>query len=450
MKLKKVKFFNWANVPNMEKELNGSNIILLGENTVGKSNFIGGVLALLGGPLGKNRIKNGEEYALIEGELASFEGEQFIPGTEVRYKLEVEKKKGEEKPKLVVYMPNGFKQELKSEIGKLTGELELDYNFIELSKTEAGRKKQIEIIKQYLDEETRESLRLYENKVKQAYDERTEVNRDLKKAIATIERSGFNAADLAQYKEKRDLAATQAEYEKAIAHNGKVKGVYERIGMRTAELEEVASAITEAERKLTELKRKAETLAAQQAEARAWVEANGPVDVSEITAKLAADQAYNDKVTQVLSLSSAINERNELEERSGELTALIDSTRQAIADAVRDMELPIPGLSFDEEYVYFNGKPVIEGGLSTAETMILEARLKMAKAPGAEVLLIQRGESLGLKLLNELQAEAAANGFQMILEQVERGTEELRVEFMAEHIEAPKAEKKGTKKKAVN
>ncbi len=161
-----------------------------------------------------------------------------------------------------------------------------------------------------------------------------------------------------------------------------------------------------------------------------WLKDNPNKDVSKLNVELSNIGKHNEKNAQVKDFLAKKKEKQEKEAESGELTALIDSEKSAIHTTLRQMDFPVKGITFDEENVYFNGKLVDETAMSTAEIMMLEAELKMAKCPKAEVLFIQRGESLGLPLLKELQASAKKRGLQIVMEQVERGTEELKIEFM--------------------
>lgn len=113
------------------------------------------------------------------------------------------------------------------------------------------------------------------------------------------------------------------------------------------------------------------------------------------------------------------------------MTALIDSTRQVIQDAIRDMDSPIEGLGFDSEQLLYKGVPVNPDSLSKSEIMELGIKLKIAENPDAGVLFIQEGESIGAKRLEEIKEIAAKNNFQIIMEQVERGNEKLTVELVS-------------------
>src|SRR3990167_2897561 len=365
MKIQKVRFFNFRNVPDMEKEIAGSNILLLAENTKGKSNFIKGLKAALCGQLGPGAIKQGADKAEVEIALAQYENAQPVEGSEYTFKLTVKKDKdGTERAGLEVKAPNGFKETKKTVIGTIAGEVELEYDFVELSRTDKGRKQQLEILRGLLDDDTRTALELHENKAAQAYSERTEVNREIKRLEGWI--------------------ATQG---------------------------------------------------------REWMGLNKTIVTEALEQELNQAIETNKMIDRAKGLQGSLTELSQHKDRSGELTALYDSSRQAIADAIRDMHSPIEGLSFDETSAYYNGKLIHPDQLSTSEIMEFDIRLLIAKreaarkdgAALADVLFVERGESFGMGKLIELQKAAAVCGYQVIMEQVERGTEELRVELMPDY-----------------
>lgn len=434
MKTQKVIFKNYRNVPDMEKELNGQNIILLGENTVGKSNFIKAILGALGNGFGKNAVRTGQNSAEVEIRMADFtDDHQPIPGTEYTFRAEIEKKGEQEEVKLSVIAPNGMKDKRKSAIGSLVGELELDFNFVELSRTAAGKKKQIEIIKSYLDQDIQESLRVEENKVQTAYNDRTDVGRRLDAAKGFLKTAGMSPDDFKKYAKAIDTSKLSTELETAGKTNQQITEVGKRVEERNASIPTKEKEIKELEAKIAGIREELIQIANKNSEAKKFLEANKPVDTEALKKQMAEAEAHNKAHATCQALAKQQKEANELESEYGELTARIDSCRQAIQDTIRTMDLPIDGISFDWDNVFYKGKIVDENNMSTAEIMMLEAQLKMCKAPGAEVLFIQRGESLGSKLLADLQAKAKENGFQIIMEQVERDTEELKIEFMPEY-----------------
>jgi hypothetical protein len=423
MKIQHIKFKDYRNVPDMDMELRGWNIILFGENTVGKSNFGKGILGTLGGSFGKNAIKTGKDKAEIVLNMADYENDQPIPGTEYTFKAMISKKGEEEVVKLEVTAPNGMRDTKKTVIGSIVGELELDYNFVELSKTLAGKKKQVEIVKQYLDEDTRESLRIEENKVKIAFDERTEIGRLLKSAQGFVKEAGLNPEDFKKYAKPVDTAQIVSQKASADKKNQEGREIIFRMQERRTRLVAIAGQIAK-------LKEEENELLEKNSKAEKWVSENPEINTSAFEQELTSAGEHNAMHQKVQVFAKKQKEAKEYEDQVGDLTVQIETSRQAISDAIKDMSFPISGITFDEENVFYNGKMIDENNMSTAEIMILEAELKMCKAPGAEVLFVHRGESLGNKLLAELRDRAKARGMQLIMEQVERGTEELKVVLM--------------------
>jgi len=84
---------------------------------------------------------------------------------------------------------------------------------------------------------------------------------------------------------------------------------------------------------------------------------------------------------------------------------------------------------FGAEALYYNGVEVNTDSLSESQIMELGIKMKIAQNPKLDVLLIENGQNLGLKKLQAIQKM----GYQIIMEQVERGLEELRIEIMPEY-----------------
>ena len=434
MKIQKVRFFNFRNVPNIEKELNGSNIILLAENTKGKSNFIKGIQAALAGNVGPDAITNGQKEAKVDLVLSDFnEKGERIPGTDYLFCMRAYlDKHGEQKVNLEVTAPNGFRETKKTIIGTIAGEVELDFNFVELSRTKAGKAKQVEIVRSYLDEETKQNLRMHENKIKNHYDDRTELGREIK--ILESKVIGMSDEDVLKYANQIDIKAVQEKLTKAVDHNTKVNTAKQKAAGFITTIEENTIEIASLEAQIKKIKDENKSLEAKSKEAENWFSVNPIIDIADLQNEISEANYHNVESRRVSDYKKSMEELEEKRNTYGEFTAFIDSTRQAIKDAIKDMDHPIKGISFDEENVYYNGKLVDESCLSTSEIMMLEVEFKMCKMPKAEVVFIQRGESLGLEMLAELQKTAKERGYQLIMEQVERGTEELKIEFMPDFV----------------
>jgi hypothetical protein len=108
--------------------------------------------------------------------------------------------------------------------------------------------------------------------------------------------------------------------------------------------------------------------------------------------------------------------------------ALLDEKIKLISAA----KLPIDGLTFTDEGLLINGVPLASDQQSTSELMVMAAKLAAAKMKQQRVhiLRVDRAESLGtdrLALINEL---ARVEDFQVFYEEVQRGQEILKVEYI--------------------
>ena len=99
---------------------------------------------------------------------------------------------------------------------------------------------------------------------------------------------------------------------------------------------------------------------------------------------------------------------------------------------VAKSELPIAGLTFNDEGLELNGVPFIAGKVSDSQIMEVAAKLIIASNPTVKVFRIARGESLGQKRLEAIIDIAQKNGFQGFIEQVQRGQTEMQIEEYSE------------------
>lgn len=416
MKIQQVKIKSFKALENIESEINGNHILLLGDNGVGKSSFI----QFLEIALGKNT--NIPPNATGEGEVITDKNGN-------KYTFQVKFKDG--KPVVTVISPDGLKDSRKGTIAGIVGAIDFDIDsFVELSKTEAGRKKQVEIFKSFLPVEVKDELARFEANVKANYDNRTEVNRLIKEKEAVIKQHPlYNMIDVVEF-EKVDTAEVYANFEKANENNNKVKEVQQRLSQRQSEIAEKNKQIAELEEKINQIKEMVNVAIDKNKEAEKWLKENKIVDLSDFENKLKTSAEANKNYEAAQTLKKDIALLDKLKDESGDLTAKIESEKQAITDAIRDMDSPIQGLSFDNDTLVYNGIAVNTSSLSTSEIMELGIRLKMAENPELGILFIERGESLGAKRLKEIQDIADKAGWQIIMEQVERGTEKIKIEII--------------------
>lgn len=416
MKTQRVKIKEFKVLKDFEEDFNGANILLVGDNGVGKSSLMQFIQIALGDT--SNIPPN-----------ATGEGEVVMDKNGNKYTFKVKFKDG--KPQLTVITPDGLKDTRKSAVAGIVGAIDFDVNaFVALSDSTAGRKEQVDIYKSLLPKEVIATLDQIQFKVKNAYDERTEVGRKIKTLDGFIKESPLYGSDV-EY-QPVDVSALNEQIQKANTSNENyakvVNGVKERknkIGDNEAEISKLKNQIKDLEHANSALNEDIE-------KADAWLLNNSVVDTKAMYAQVNEASEANQKVELAKEHKKKLAQLQELTEESQQLTVLIETCTQEVTDTIRDMNTPVSGLRFDDEQLIYNEVPVSTSSLSTSEIIHLGCKLKMAQNPEFGVLFIEHGESIGAPRMKEIQEMAAKYNWQIIMEQVERGAEELRIEFINE------------------
>jgi len=414
MRIQKVKIDKFKVLDGFEADLNGANIFLVGENGVGKSSVMQFIEIALG------RTDNIPPDAIGKGEVVTDKD-----GNKHTFKVELTGGK----PKVTVITQDGLKDTSKSAIKSIVGTIGFDVNeFVRLSETSEGRKEQVKLYKSLLSQEIIDEINRLEQKVQLAYTDRTEINRKIKTLDGFIKESPLYGHELKT--DKVDVSELQEKLKAATEVNNKIEQVSERIAIRTASIEKDSTEIAELEAKIQLLRGLVAENQKLNTEASEWLKNNQKVDTETLRTKINNASTINSMADQSAELKVKMEQLANLQEQSQDYTVLIETSRQSISDAIKDMDSPINGLLFDDEGLVYNGIPVSAASLSTSEIIHLGIKIKMAQNPELGVLCVEHGESLGSARLKEILDVADKNNWQVIMEQVQRGQEELTIEFI--------------------
>ncbi len=418
MKTQKVNIKKFKCLEDFDAEINGQNILLLADNGRGKSSFMQFIRIALGDntcipvdATGSGTVimdKNGKELTFnvkMEGGKASIKVE------------------GED-----IYIDNK-----KGAISSLVGPVDFNINeFVECSKTKAGQKKQVDKFKEFLPQEVRLDISKHEARVKMAYDEQTEINKEKNKAGKLIQAHPLSQVDVMDLRllQPVDTKAISQELTEARKKNDEITGVETRINERAGKITNEKREIEELGQKIQERKDKITAYDADNKKANKWLKDNEVIITTTLEKKIEDAGEINNKYNSAQELIKLQTEFEALTNQSGELTAKIESSRQAISDAIKDMATPVDGLAFFDDYLTYNGIPVSTDSLSTSEIIELGVRLKMAENPDLGILFISDGQSIGTERLKLILDIAKKNDFQVLMEQIVRGKNKLTLEII--------------------
>lgn len=415
MKVQRVIINEFKKLKDIDVSLDGKNVFIKAENGVGKSTFMQFIEIALGSKTAVPPDAKGEGLVLIDK-------------NGIDYELKVKFKDGKS---IITVCGEGLKDNSKSAIAQLVGKIDFDVEeFVKMSDTKKGQKEQVEAYRDMLDEETKIFLRKIENTIKASFDDRTELTADLKRQKAWIQESPLFGKDLDI--EPLDAAEIQLELEAANKRNSNVDKVLEGFDIRKAQTAKNEAEIEELKERIVFIEAQIYAAKTMDEQATAWIPKNPKIDISAITAKFNTISEHNKKAEQAAEQKRKIAKLTKLEEEIGDLTVLVETGRQSLQDAIRDMNPIVEGLYFDDDQLLYNGVPVSSASLATSEIIELGFKLKMAQNPELGLICLEHGESLGNDRLNHILAIAKKNNWQLIIEEVKRGEENLTFEFIAD------------------
>ena len=420
MKIKKIVIEKFKKLENFEFNPDGKNYFITGENSIGKSSLMQFL-----------EIATGVDTNIPENLV----GKGVVIGTteDGQYEFKVKIKDG--KAVVQVQSPDGLKDDRKATLKAVTHAIGFDImEFVKLSETKAGQKKQVEIYKSFLDQEFIEYIDAQQRDIKISYDERTEANKELIRLKSVIDSHRYSRLDTSELKKFQpvDTSALIKEQQEINEHNQKINDFSIRLEGKREEL-------ATAEKDAADLVRQIEELQKRLAEKNAQIEiekgkintgeeylaANPLKDATEITAKISNASQTNKDASDAAELLKQRLLYSKVEKEWESLEVTVNSKKQAIADAIRDYDAPVEGLSFNEDSLLYNGLPVEFNSLSESEIMLLGMKMFIARNKEYGIVYLENSNLIGQKRWEELLQLVKENDLQLFAEEVVRGQEEL-------------------------
>lgn len=447
-KVQKVVIKDFKGIEDLAMNVNGQHVILIGDNELGKSSALDAIWTNLS-------AKRIPQQPIRQGAVRA-EVMVVVGNDELKY--EIERKYTEKGSYLEITSPEGFKTSKIANLTSLVGDIDLDvFDFVELSKTVPGRRDQVTIIKKFLNDETIKKLDDNSFKISQIKETRSGLNvriNDLKGLVNTGA-AKFDFDDVEKFTDHKDLNVIQDKYQKAIEHNTGWTNIVNKwcdTSLPEAiEIDEVTDAIEEAKvgkcneidlaikgkngeierlkKEIVELSKNKEGRIAYYDGEKLVVKDFKKEDTATLKEEYETGKTHNDKVDKV---KEHLKNKTELEEKkkdydtwSSKVTKIEQETRQIITES----EVPVKGLTFDEDGLFLNGLPFTEEQLSTSELMEVGVELAVAKNPKVKIIRINRGESLGEKKFDNLIKFCNKKGYQLFIEKVDGSKKELKLQY---------------------
>lgn len=253
----------------------------------------------------------------------------------------------------------------------------------------------------------------WEQEAARAFEERTLVNREVRNLEGKL--AGEKPVDLSILdRPAPDLTGLMNELETIGKHNAAVDAEAAR---RAAVLDEIGRAHEEA----ADLMRRADALLTKatgmQEEFDALDALPDRKDAAEVRARIEEARGLQQMIREAearRALEAELADRRALAEK---LTAVIEDRQKAVAAAVAETAMPVPGLAFGAGDVLFNGLPFDQA--SAAERLRVSLSIAMAMNPKLRVVRIKDGSLLDERSLELVAEMAAAADYQVWIERVD-------------------------------
>ena len=423
MKIETVHVKKFTVLQDLTHDFAGHHTLICGKNAIGKSSLIKFL-----------RIALGETDCIPPG--IDIDGEVYTNKEGKEYVFSVKMDKG--KPKVTVKGPDGMSDSRKGVLAMITGAMNLNIpEFIELSRTEKGRKTQVEIFKSFFPKEIIDGIDKMEAHVKTLYDERTQLSKDVKAKDLEVRTNPLNHLidkELDKFKQV-DVSATLNELKAAQQHNA--IGVRADIKKAQIDAEVIAAEanVEKARKALADAEGVHQAKRTDQLKGAEWLSApeNQPKATGHLEELINSATKTNEdyKNAQKLKVDKELLGTMVTEQEN--YTIRIESSREEISKTIKDMTTDlVPGLEFNETGLIYNGIPVHPDTHSTSERIKLGLRIKIAQNQDLGVLFLESLESVdedGMKAILEIANEF---NMQVIGEEVRRNTKEMVFEIIGE------------------
>lgn len=421
MKVQRITIKNFKSIEAMDMALEGKSVLITGCNGQGKTSFIDSVFKILSGNnLPSKLTKDGAESGEVKIELDS----NII----VKAKFNSE----QEKLNLSVETLDGAKYSSpRSFLDEKIGVIDFDINkFLDLDP-----KKKTLAIQKLMGIDLTELDAEYQK----VYSERTIQNRKVDELKVKATNTPFNP----EFEAKIDLSALQAEIKQKTEINSKIEQVKIRRDDRLNSIMDKKSQIQHNQARILDLLAEIkgienqnetlnldiETLEDTDNKAAIWLKENTEIDISILENSFKEAIAHNTKFDEnekgksiAQELEKALLDQTGLNEK---LKAIEEKKKSIFTQT----QLPVPGLSFDENGLYLNGLPFEKNQINTAELIKSGIMLQLSMMKDLKIVRFD-GSLLDNKNLKEMEDWAKTKGLQLFIELVERNGEGLRVELI--------------------
>ncbi len=414
MKIRLLEINDFKRLQNVLIEPGETGLVLIGgKNTQGKSSLLGAMSAALGGKkeVPDEPIRHGADKASIRIVFDDGDGD-----------LVVRRKFTKKSTSIEVTSDGGVIKAPQKMLDRLVGARFIDPMKFSRLPNKEQREVMLGCVELGIDLD--ENI----NAEKKAYEERRDLNRDIKKLEAKVDdvpRKPADEEDPSQLQSRLDeLTEKESQANLAIRDisslNKESTEAAHRKLKAQADLKAAREQLQEASKTLEEtLARTVPEIALLQAVVDAEPSAE---EIEEARSKMAEFLENGDAMSKYRAWEEGCSDLAELKETSRAKSMEIETLKDARAEALAEAKMPITGLTFDDEGLQLNGAPFDQA--SGAEKLLASIAIAWALKPDLQDIWVEDGALLDEDSLRLVEKFADENDLRIWLERVGEGDEE--------------------------
>lgn len=245
-----------------------------------------------------------------------------------------------------------------------------------------------------------------------AYDERTEVNREVKRLTGLIASLTPPAADLPG----TELSAAKLldEHEAARTHNATLQRAAEMVAQHEREIESIDREVEAAEKRIADLYHARETAISLRQDAMTDATAAEPIDLDVITARLNDVESINAEVRDAKRYNATAAELLAATGESSALTAKLEAIEDTKRDGLKKAEFPVEGMSIDDTGITVKNVPFKQLNSGLQDVIALD--LATTDRPELRLVIMKNGDRLDATSLAAVDKIATERGYLVLVE----------------------------------
>ena len=411
LKIISTELMNFQSLTHKLVEIQGKSIVIIGKNGGSKSTLLRAIQSPLNSEVIPSKpIKTGEENASVRVVVGG-----NIDGEDKQYVYNIFFNEQNQKGKITVLDEQGTEYKTRSMQKDILGDISFDVDqFIRLgmtangSKSVAGVREQVEILRKFLSPDERKKLNSLDSEYKTKYELRTDVNKDIAKMKLKIsEVPKMTEEEIKTYSIDKSEEATKLQATLGNISEAMVK--WDRVNKGTADTN----------KKITELEEELKVLKEQKAKGEAWLKANAKPQVEELQEQLKAVTEHQKYFNAVSNLNNLVIDLKSEEKQSEVITERLKKIQEEKASVFENSTMPVKGLSFDEDGVYYKGLPFNDDHHPSSTIISVGVQLAIAMNPHLKCIFIKDGSLLDKTTFSKVLKFVESKGYQLFIEMVD-------------------------------